>query len=352
MNPMQQQAKRSNAGFSLVELMVAMAIGLVLIAGLATLFANSSRAGSELNKSIQQIENGRYAADLLSEDLSMAGYYGDLSSSGLSYVAGAVCDTSLANMGWDSATLKAPVAVTGLSTSQAAALASTCLTNYKTGTAAIVIRRLDPAAVMPGTATDGGVYLQTSNCSTDPVGTPFILSKSSADFTLHDKAPPGAPSGQVCSTTLNSVRRFLTRIYYVASCDDCPNDSIPTLKRAELNGSAMTVVPIAEGIDNIGFEYGFDTVGADGVPDVYQAGLIVTGNVATNDWANVVGVRVHLLSRATETSPNYTDTKTYDFGLANNVAGTPLGPFNDAYKRRAYSVTARLNNVAGRRETP
>ena len=60
-------------GFSLVELMVGMAIGLVLVAGLSLLFANTSQSGNELNKSIRQIENGRYAMDLLHDDLMLAG---------------------------------------------------------------------------------------------------------------------------------------------------------------------------------------------------------------------------------------------------------------------------------------
>ena len=58
-------------GFSLVELMVSLAIGLVLVAGLATLFADSSRTGAEIDKSMRQIENGRYAVDLLSETLAL-----------------------------------------------------------------------------------------------------------------------------------------------------------------------------------------------------------------------------------------------------------------------------------------
>ena len=63
---------KSMRGFSLIELMVAIAIGLILVAGLAMLFANSSQTGNEIDKSIRQIENGRYAAELLSEDISVA----------------------------------------------------------------------------------------------------------------------------------------------------------------------------------------------------------------------------------------------------------------------------------------
>lgn len=65
-----------NGGFSLVELMVALTIGLFLLGGLATIFMNSSEANHELQKTAQQIENGRYAIATLSQDLRLAGFYG------------------------------------------------------------------------------------------------------------------------------------------------------------------------------------------------------------------------------------------------------------------------------------
>jgi len=46
---------RSNSGFSLVELMIAMTIGLMLLAGLSLIFVNSSNASREMAKTSQQI---------------------------------------------------------------------------------------------------------------------------------------------------------------------------------------------------------------------------------------------------------------------------------------------------------
>lgn len=327
-------AHKSTRGFSLVELMVAIAIGLILIAGLATLFANSSQTGNEIDKSIRQIENGRYAAELLSEDVSVAGYYGELSTAGMTLGTASACATAVNALGWDNAGLTAPVAVTGFSATEAAALG--CLTNYKAGTVAFALRHLDTKAVAPGAATDGGVYLQTSRCSTDPVATRFIISTTSSDFTLR---------GLNC-TAVNHVQRYVTRIYYVASCNECGVDTIPTLKRAELKGNLMVVSPLAEGIEEVAYDYGFDTDG-DGTPDTYLTGLSGVAGAPDNDWGNVVGVRIHMLSRTTETSTGFTDSKTYGLGLS----GT-RGPFNDSYKRRAYTVTTRVNNVAGPREIP
>src|SRR6266511_4085427 len=63
-------------GFSLVELLVAMALGLVLLTLLAVVFANASRSQKEITLAAQQIENGRYAMDILSDDIHHAGFWG------------------------------------------------------------------------------------------------------------------------------------------------------------------------------------------------------------------------------------------------------------------------------------
>ena len=330
--------RRSLMGFSLVELMVALAIGLVLVAGLATLFANSSRTGAEIDKSMRQIENGRYAAELLSENVGIAGYYGELVRDGLTVATPAVaslCSTAIASLGWDNAALTIPAAVTGLTATQAAALS--CLSDYKTGTAALVLRHVDTSTVVAGASTNGSAYLQTSRCSTDLTATKFVFSTASTDFTLRD----------INCATVNSVQRYVVRIYYIASCNECGGiDTTPTLKRAELVGNQMVVSPLVEGLEEVTFDYGFDT-NNDGGPEIYRSGLSGVAAAADNDWNNVVGIRMHLLSRTIETSAGFVDRKTYDMGLA----GT-RGSFNDAYKRRAYTVTVRINNVAGPRETP
>ena len=48
-------------GFTLVELMVAMTLSLLVLVVMITLFANTSAARSEIDKSSRQIENGRFA---------------------------------------------------------------------------------------------------------------------------------------------------------------------------------------------------------------------------------------------------------------------------------------------------
>jgi len=69
-------APRRQAGVSLIELMIAMLIGLVLILGLVQVFG-ASRQAYQLSQGIaRNQENGRFAVDFLSRDLRMAGHTG------------------------------------------------------------------------------------------------------------------------------------------------------------------------------------------------------------------------------------------------------------------------------------
>ena len=320
------------AGFSIIELLVATAVGLTLVSGLALLFANSSRTGYELDKSVRQIENGRYAMEVLSEDVSLAGYYGELPPAGFTFQTADPCAATVVDTGWDNALLKLPVPLTGVGAAAVAGLG--CVPNAKVGTVAFVVHRFDTATINASALAASSLYAQTSRCASDPIATKVVVSNNSAAFTLRD----------LDCLTLSQLRRYVTRIYYVASCNECGVDTTPTLKRVEVSGTSTSIAPLAEGVEEISFEYGFDTDG-DGVPDVFLLALSGTAGALDNDWSNVVAVRLNMLTRTTEATPGFSDPKTYNLGLAGS-----RGPFTDNYKRRVYVTTVRLNNVAGPRE--
>ena len=56
-------------GFTLVELMIAMTLGLLIMTALVTLFVDTSRTNREMAKTNSQIENARFALQILEEDL-------------------------------------------------------------------------------------------------------------------------------------------------------------------------------------------------------------------------------------------------------------------------------------------
>lgn len=63
-------------GLSLIELMIGITLGMLVVAAVLTIYVNIARTNSELAKMNRQIENGRFAIQVLHEDIVHAGYWG------------------------------------------------------------------------------------------------------------------------------------------------------------------------------------------------------------------------------------------------------------------------------------
>ncbi len=75
-----QHKNHHQLGVSLVELLIAMTLGLILLAGMIAVFSGNKRS-AELNTAMANIqENARFALNALSKDIRMAGYQGCLDS--------------------------------------------------------------------------------------------------------------------------------------------------------------------------------------------------------------------------------------------------------------------------------
>jgi len=333
---------RRLAGLSLVELMIAITLGLMIMAGLATIFANSSRTRAELEKNSRQIENGRFAMELLSSDLRLAGFYGELDTRAVAPPGALIDPCSVVPTDWAAAF---QLHVQGYD--NGAGVPVTCtLPNLRPGTDVLVVRRV--AACEAGVAgcpavQVGAPYLQVSKCATEQAGTPYVFGlQGTAAYTLHLRD---------CAT-LAGERQYYVRIYYLSD-DNGAGVAIPTLKRRDFTGTGFVDTPLVEGIEQMNIEYGIDTDG-DGLPDAYSANptTYVCGTCsAVSNWMNVMTARIYLLSRNIDPSVNFTDTKTYTLGV--DAAGVPVTfTPGDNYHRHVYTGLVRIVNPAQRREVP
>ena len=356
-------------GLSLAELMIAIGIGMFLLLGLSSLLVANSQTSQELNKTGGQIENGRFAIQLLSDDIRLAGFLGTYAPTGATWTIPAdPCATALVNMGFSNKLspvvlpkVTVPVAIHGYAGADALpASCATVVTNRLAGTGVLIVRRVSTKSTAPAAAL-GYPYLQGSNCADSTIDTvPFVFETDKTKFTLTQR--------DCLSTNLAPVNEYLVHIYYVSSCSDCTaNDGIPTLKSAEFKGGVFTTSSLVEGIENMQLDYGIDMDG-DGAVDCYtsnptappdtevkpalfpasacpQTTIPYDWTVVTNNWSNVMAVRVNLLARNLQPSTGWTDNKIYGMGLTGTIAAT-----NDAYKRHAYSSVARLYNISGQRE--
>jgi type IV pilus assembly protein PilW len=351
-------------GLSLVELMIALTIGLLLLTGLSLIFVNSSQANRELQKTAQQIENGRYAIDIVSQDLRHTGYYGhfyQLPDPPAALPLPDPCETaSTTNL---HAALALPIqgyrapnlnTAPDVSTTTCALLTAA---NLKVGSDIVVVRRADTNALAAtATATTNEVYIQATSLQAE-------VQKGNGAVVGNNKASGGASTLLKKDGTPAPIRKYHVHVYFVAPCSvgsgtngacQAGDDAIPTLKRLELTSVAGTTImrlsPLVEGIEYLKIEYGIDNFPATANG---QTGLIGDATVDTylaapgvGDWPQVIAANVYVLARNVEQTAGFTDDKTYTLGAA------AVPAFNDRFRRHVYTAALRMANSAGRREIP
>jgi type IV pilus assembly protein PilW len=394
--------KRPSQGFSLIELMTAITISLLLLIGLSSVFVNSSTSSRELKNTAEQIENGRYAIELLSQDIRHAGFYGELSTLPAvpaiadpcaAPTAGAVSDTANAALalsvqrvigGTDCTALLTAanrqansdiIAVRRADTTRLPISCTTSVTLKAVPTIAdpfpsgyVYLQTTPNAAEIQIGAADGTVIDSTKNATGAATGASMVRRDTSVAAGSTAGTCGAAVAGQFPQVAA-AIRKYRTHIYFVAPCSvpadgttictgasDDNGRPIPTLKRLEMGANgAFTIVPIVEGIEAIRFEYGLDTIPAaadvntgligDGVTDSY----VNTATVAQAGGA--ISMRIYVLARNTSPTNGYADDKTYAMGSNPVYTFTPTGA-QTSYKRHVYSAEVRIVNQAGRREVP
>ncbi|HEU5295042.1 MAG TPA: PilW family protein [Burkholderiaceae bacterium] len=303
-------------GLTLVELMVAMTIGLLLIAATTAIFINSSNVRRQIESSADVIENGRYGLDVLTRELSLAGYYGTLGAP--NGVTINLCSTDPAVWA-DSLAVHA----VGLNNAQAD---PACL-NRKAGTDAIFVQRASTCTTADAGAGCGedasNAYLQVSECGDEYSITPFVVAKGQdAALKLQTRA---------CDGTKAEKRKLIRRIYYISTAD--------VLSYVDVTLAGVTApVPLVENIEQMQVEYAVDA-NNDGTPDTFSA--------TPADWSGATGLRVWLLARSADTSTQA--AKALTIQISDTTVDVPAAARN--FKRRVYSTYIPFTTPKSRRES-
>ena len=351
--------RNRQAGLSIVEIMIAMTLGLILLTAVGGFYVAQHRNQRELSNQFAQIENGRYAMDVLTKYLQNAGYYGNYvymeDFPNTSATLPNACETDAQYMYSNSAgTNVLAFAVQG-ATSATMSATFPCISsaNLYSDNDAFLVREVDPTPIASSALVARNVYLQAVARLKDPV---ITTGNKVASFTLTN-----------LNGTAGEIRRYPPRIFYIGRCLDtsagtCSAGSdAPTLRMLELGdtGTATNFIdsPMVEGIERMVIEYGLDLKGSnhsytdasgvtrvvqyDGAPDSYSRSL-----TTTDQWARVVALRITLLARAGKITAGYSDTRSYT--LASGVSYTPSGTAAN-YKRKLFRKTIYLINVGSRR---
>lgn len=349
-------------GFSVVEILIAMLLGLVVISGIVYLYVGTTEAYRFTDDIAELNDSGRFAVDFIANDVRMAGY---LSCGG---TRSAIASTVNNLTDWPYLRDTIVGYEGGVSTFPA-----DFADNVMAGTDAVILHRADVARTYSVSTHDANaatlqvtgehdfkvgeiVVLDNADCdqaaifqisgiveTDDPVVGDDIKHQANADGLTPGNCVTSLRGAFTCADTSpasnnpysagSSLTRMLSHAYYVADTDP------PALVRVELthdgSGAATTqTVSILENVEDMQIVYGVNT-NQDGQ---YLVDSYVTADQVTN-WDDVLSVRIALLARSSEKNIR-TETDSGIYALA----GTDIDPDDDRRVRRVFSTVVSLRN--------
>lgn len=336
-----RHAARKVCGFSLVEIMVAMALSLLLLGGVIALFA-SSRASYEATDSLSRIqENGRFALDQLTRDIRSAGFVGCARAP--TYLSTSLNDTNV--LQWNF--LAGPVQ--GFESTDDETWSpelDDSVTEASGGSDVLVLRvpRRDAEPLRLTTDMTGSSDVLTVPAVSTGVRIGDIALAYSCEAQAYFQVTgfaagavehggvggaPGNASGDISYTFRENaeVIPVQTVIYYVrpSTADENTNS---LWRRVALSNPEELV----EGVEQMQLEFGVDT-NSNAVVDDY-----VPADEVTN-WENVYSVSVALLVRSIQEYGADTDQRQYRL-LSDEIVDAP----GDRRLREVFTATASIRN--------
>lgn len=323
---MQQRLRRSEAGLTMVELLVALAIGSFLIIGAVQVY-NQSRQAYVINESIARVqESAQFALDTLEADLRMASNWGRHSRG--TAVEGrslpgdanpnALPEPADCGAGWAldlARPLEGANNAFGLPCVPPGGVAAQANSDTVTS------RRAELAVSAPDS---GRLQVQTTR----------IQGQVFAD----DTVPPAFDPAQ------SETHNLLVNTYYVAESSELI-PGVPTLRRKTLTtaGGAPAIEDqeVQPGVENLQIQFGVD-VDADNTVDRYVNpgdAIITPGTAGFIPAARVITARVWLVVRSLSPEVGLTDNRDYEPG------DVDLGTPNDSFRRLQISKTILLRNA-------
>ncbi len=316
--------RRLEVGFTLIEMMISITIGLGILAGLVGVLASNSSNTRTNDRTSELMTNGRYALNTMKQELRQAGFRGYTWADPITPAALGTLTNECLESGAAAGAFVSNLRQGIWGANNANPFSANCIprTSYAPGNDVLVLRRV--ASIPATTLTANTIYFQSSY--------------STGQVFRGTTAPvfPDAPT---------PLATFAVQIYvyyispFTVSLDESP--LVPALYRVALQSDgSMSRELVASGIEHFRVQYGKLT---PGVPPTMQFFDTLTGNstsTAVSDWESVAAVRIWLLARNESPEPGHIHAKAYTMGGETyDYSAAP-----DSFRRQVFSTVVQLRN--------
>lgn len=348
-------------GFTMVELMVSLAIGLIITAAVSRVYlSNRDTYGTKEELSRLQ-ENARFASEFLTRDLRMAGYTGcnsKMPQSQVGNIAGPASEATQFNIdGIRGFRFVCTSGCTGALTEWQPQLPSAWFSagDVRIGNDVVIVQRASALGThLTGNPVPDNANVQmltTANLQLE-IATDDVLMISdckAADVFRATNVSNGATVTTVAHTNAGNADNFLThrygddaeimklvsRAYYIGKrggdANSTANTNPPALFRKDVDKTTLPALELVEGVERMILRYGEDTTG-DRTADIYRPANSVA------NFGKVVSVRLAFLMRTLAPTDTVVDERTYQ--LLDVAVPAP----NDRLRRRVFTATVDVRN--------
>lgn len=320
-------------GFTLLELFVALSIGLFLFAGVMSVFVGLRTTSAETSSYGEMQENGRFAISLLTDDLMRVGFWGELSGDLNQSVLQNIGDVSMTSdcvgEGINNGTFPGATGhfrvIWGDTVTNKQLFGCSTIDNAKIGTDVLQIKRVISSPTAAADIDGGRFYLRANG----NYGEIFHGNEAAASRPVIENAQDW---------------EYQHHIYYIED-DVRGNNTVPELHRAYLHikndsGSAgsMDSLNMVDGVEQMRIMFGIDN-NNDGIVDSYLSDTQMTATQwDQHNSIKIIAAQIYILVRDINPDLNYENKNTYRLGDRSVTV-------DDNYRRMVFSSTVALNNA-------
>ncbi len=320
---------KQSKGFSLVELLVAMVVGLVIITGAFSLHSTTRKTQMANETQMDMVADARFAIEMISYDLRHAGMWGGTNKSNFIHCKSSETIACIQSTGGE--TLPADATISGDCSAGWSYDLTTAITASDAGTNPYPVACLPASEGLVGSADILEIRYADSNATLDAdllSGQFYIRSNA-----INGRIFVGSPQPVIDaydSNPLTKNHELKAYVYYISDHTDSADDGIPSLRRiALINGPALQNQTLLSGVSDLQVQFGEDVTG-NGLVDRY------VGPASVDNWANVYAAKIWLVMRSDDRQFGVDTSKT--FFIAGNE--TDLGGVDDF---RYFLVTSVIN---------
>jgi type IV pilus assembly protein PilW len=322
--PRAPRARRRTLGLTLVELMIALAVGSFLLLGAITVFVQSRNTFRVADSVARLQENARFVLDALEPDVRMAYYFGLTTRPSMIHGRAGPSEPSAFPFAGDCGrnwAVHLDAAIDG--SNSAYAWACSAYGSPQTGADTLIVRRVEEE---PSAPASGRLHVHSARFQ-------------QSTLFLGEMLPENY------SAATSQTHRLIVNGYYVSDTSSLstPGNPVPSLRvKTLIDGPRIEDREVLPGVEDMQVQFGIDTdpVGSPnrGAIDRYVNPGDPLLDAERHPEARVLAVRVWLRLRAERPEVGFADATRYAYADRDDA---PL----DEYRRIVVSKTIYLRNA-------